>query len=113
MSFARLMTQSLTVQAMGPATQNAYGDWVPGDLGPPVAVFGYLEQLSTVEFTLNRDTTVTKWQAYLPAGTAVTPLSYINFNAQRFQVDGEPWLVWNPRRGATSHIECKLLVISG
>ena len=50
MSLARLMSQPLTVQAMGPATQDVYGSWVVGELGPPVAVSGYLEQTSTVEF---------------------------------------------------------------
>jgi len=127
------MSQPLTVQAMGPTTQDAYGDWIPGALGSPVAALGYLEQSTSVEFTLNRDTTVTTWKAYLPAaaGTSIvdvftdifsdtfgTPspigaLSVITFGAQKFQVDGQPWSVFNPRTKAVSHIECKLTVVSG
>ena len=113
MSIARLMSQPLTVQAMGPTTQDAYGDWIPGAVGAPVAVSGYLEQSTSVEFVLNRDTTVTTWKAYLPASAAITPLSLVNFDGQVFQVDGQPWSVWNPRTKAVDHIECKLIVISG
>ena len=113
MSLSRLMSQALTVQAMGPATQDVYGSWVVGELGPPVAVSGYLEQTSTVEFISLRDTTVTTWKAYLPAGTVITPLSYINLGGQKFQVDGQPWLVYSPRLKTTDHIECKLVVVSG
>jgi len=101
------------VQAMGPTTQDVYGDWIPGAVGAPVAVSGYLEQSTTVEFVLNRDTTVTTWKAFLPASVAITPLSLVNFQAQVFQVDGAPWFVYNPRTKAVDHIECKLVVVSG
>ena len=37
MSLARLMSQPLTVQAMGPTTQDVYGDWIPGAVGGPSA----------------------------------------------------------------------------
>lgn len=110
MSLARLMCQPLTVQAMGPASQDIYGDWIPGALGAPVAVKGYIEQTSSVELTLNRDTTVTTWVAYLPSSTVITALSVINYGGQKFQVDGSPWQVFNPRTKATDHIECKLIV---
>ena len=113
MSLARLMAQPLTVQAWGVVGLDTYGGEIMGAVGAPVAVSGYLEQTSTVEFLVNRDTTVTTWKAYLPAGTTITPQSYINFNAQKFQVDGEPWLVYNPRTKAVDHIECKLTVVTG
>ena len=113
MSLSRLMSQPLTVQAMGPTTQDVYGDWIPGAVGAPVSVSGYLEQSTSVEFVLNRDTTVTTWKAFLPASVAITPLSLVNFQAQVFQVDGAPWFVYNPRTKAVDHIECKLVVVSG
>ena len=113
MSLARLMSQPLTVQAWGVVGQDTYGGNIMGAVGAPVAVSGYLEQSSTVEFVLNRDTTVTTWKAFLPSATVITPLSIINFAAQVFQVDGEPWDVWNPRTKAVDHIECKLIVVAG
>jgi hypothetical protein len=89
-----------------------------------VAVSGYLEQATTVEFVLNRDTTVTTWHATLPTTRfdvpsqtwvplIVTPLSEINFQSQKFQVDGAPFNAFNPRTKSVSHIECKLIVVSG
>ncbi len=112
MSINHLLTQSLTVQTVGGSTIDAYGNAVPGAVGAPVAVRGYLEQSSTTEFVNARQTTVTTWQAYLPADTAIHPMDFIMYNSQKFQVDGEPWLVWNPRVGAVSHIQCKLTEVS-
>jgi hypothetical protein len=112
MSLARLMNQPLTVQAVGPATLDAYGNSVPGSLGLPVAEFGYLEQVDTIEFVLDRQTTVSHWAAFLFAESVVTPMAYINFQGQRWQVNGEPWHVYNPRTRAVSHIKCKLVVVT-
>ena len=113
MSILHLLNQALTIQTMGVSTTDAYGTLVPGALGAPVAVLGFLEQQTTTEDLLNRDTTKTIWQAFLPAGTVIGHLDYINFNAQKFQVDGSPWAVWNPRTQLVSHIVCKLVVIEG
>ena len=113
MSIRTLLNQALTIQTMGTPTTDEYGNAVPGALGAPVAVLGFLEQQTTTEDLLNRDTTKTIWQAFLPAGTAIGHLDYINFNAQKFQVDGEPWSIWNPRTQQISHIICKLVVING
>lgn len=112
MSILHLLTQALTIQSVGPTMTDAYGNAVPGALGPPVAVNGYLEQASTTEFLNARQTTITQWQAYLPANAAIHPMDYINFGGQRFQVDGEPWQVYNPRTATVSHVQCKLVVVS-
>jgi hypothetical protein len=112
MSIRRLMNQALTVQAMGGTATDEYGNSVPGPVGAPVPELGYLEQKDTIEYLLDRQTTVSKWTAHLFSDSTVTPLAYINFNAQKFQVDGEPWHVQNPRTKQVSHIECKLTVVS-
>jgi len=113
MSLSRLMSQPLTVQAWGVVGLDTYGGEIMGAVSAPVAVSGYLEQSTSVEFVLNRDTTVTTWKAFLPASVAITPLSLVNFASQVFQVDGAPWFVYNPRTKAVDHIECKLIVVSG
>ena len=113
MSLARLFTQPLTVQAVSTSTLDAYGSVVPGiPAGAGVTVNGYLEQTATVEFLSGRETTVTTWKVYLPAGTSIHPMSYISYLGQTFQVDGEPWLVFNPRTKAVDHIECKLTEVT-
>ena len=106
------MTQPLTVQKVGFSTTDVYGNSVAGALGSPVAALGFLEQKETIEYLLDRETTVSKWTAFFPASTDVGPLDYINFNSQQFQVSGEPHHVFNPRVGAVSHIECKLTVVT-
>ena len=113
MSLNRLLNQPLTVQTVGSTTTNAYGDQVISAVGIPVAVLGFLQQTTSVEHLLDRDTTVTTWEAFLPQGTLIGHLDYINFNAQKFQVDGEPWHVFNPRTKSVSFIACKLVVVSG
>jgi len=112
-TLSRLMNQPLTVQAMGGTTTDVYGDQVPGALGDPVAVLGYLEQVTTAEHLADRDTVVSSWQAFLPASTVIGHMDYITFQSQKFQVDGEPHQVWNPRTRAVVHIECKLVVVGG
>ena len=101
-----LLNQPLTIY---PATvsRDVYNNEVvtPGD---PVPVRGLLQQASTVEFTTDRDTTVTQWTVFLPAGTVIGPQSQVDYGGQTFQVDGQPEQVWNPRTGTVSHIEAKL-----
>lgn len=112
MTLSRLMNQPLTVQSVGPTTTDAYGNAVPGALGAPVATTGFLIQESTVEYLVSRDTTVTQWKAYLPAGTVVGPLDYITYQGQTFQVNGEPFHAWNPRTQSAAFIECRLTVVT-
>lgn len=113
MSVRRLMTQPLTIQTMGAAGTDEYGDPLPAALGAPVAVKGYLEQRNSVENLVNRDTVVSQWECYLPADTAIGHLDQITFESQVFQVDGEPVRQFNPRLRQVSHIVCKLVVANG
>jgi len=110
MSLQRLMNQPLTVQTVGGTTTDEYGNTIPGAVGSPVSVSGFLEQKDTTEYVNGRETTVTRWTAMLPASTVIHPMDYINFESQKFQVDGEPDHKWNPRTRSVSHIECKLTV---
>lgn len=112
-SIQRLLNQPLTVQTMGTSGVDEYGDATPAALGPPVAVNGYLEQRNTVEHLNDRDTVLSQWECYLPANTVVGHLDYINFQSQKFQVDGEPAHAYNPRTRQVSHIVCKLVVVDG
>lgn len=110
MTLTRLLSQSLTIQKIGAGTADSYGDIHPMATGSPVPVLGFIEQVTSIENLNDRDTTITTWKAYLPAGTDIGYLDYINFNSQKFQVSGEPWAVFNPRIAAVSHIICELVV---
>lgn len=113
MSLARLMNQPLTIQQVGVAGVDQYGDEQAANIGAPVAVVGYLDQQTSIEHLNDRDTVVSQWQCFLPAGTAVGHLDFINFQSQKFQVDGEPNTAYNPRTRQVSHVVCKLVVVNG
>ena len=113
MSLARLLNQPLTIQKRGGTVTNVYGDTELGSVGAPVAVKGYLVQSSSLENMDDRDMVVSRWTAYLPAGTDIGHLDYINFQSQKFQVDGIPEFAYNPRTEAISHIVCQLVVVVG
>lgn len=131
MSLARLLNQPITIQSVGGTATDEYGNTVPGAVGAPVNVLGYLDQKDTIEYLDGRQTVVSKWKAFLPAtatvdGYAVVfldtfgmpgalvlrPMDYIIYEAQQFQVDGEPHYVYNPRTKTVSHVECKLIEVS-
>ena len=111
MSLARLLNQPLLWHQNSTATTDRYGNTLAADTGAPVTVYGFLEQSESVETVLDRDTTVTKWELFLPAGTAVTALDRIGFNGQLFEVDGAPWSVYNPRTREVSHVKAHLKVV--
>ena len=111
MSVFNLMVQPLTISKIGGSTLDAYGNTVPSPVGAPVAVKGYLEQSESVETLNDRDTVVSTWQVFLPAGTNVNAFDRVGFNGQTSEVDGAPWQVFNPRTGAVSHIQAKLKVV--
>jgi hypothetical protein len=87
-----------------------YGNQIPGDVSV-ITIVGYLEQMESVETLNDRDTIVSSWHAYLPAGTDVNAFDRIVFGGQTFEVDGAPWQVYNPRVTSVSHIQAKLKVV--
>lgn len=111
MSIRSLMNQPLTVQLVADQTDE-YGNSIPGATGTPVPELGLLEQKDTIEYLTDRQTVVSKWKAFLTPESVVNARAWLNFGGQVFQVDGEPWHVYNPRTKQVSHIECKLIVIS-
>lgn len=106
------MTQPVTVQPMAPGAADDYGNTPLAALGDPVAELGYLDQKDTIEYLTDRETVVTKWKAFLLPESVVTALATVTFGGQTFQVDGEPYHVYNPRTRMMSHIECTLTTVS-
>lgn len=112
MSIGRLLTQPLLVQSVNGPGVDEYGNPAPGEAGPPVTEYGFLEQKDTTETVLDRQTVVSRWKVYLPKDSTVTATGYITFDGKRFQVDGEPWRVFNPRRQVVDHVEANLTVVT-
>lgn len=112
MSVDRLMVQPLTIVKVGGSTLDEYGNTVAAAYGSPIQTTGYLEQRVSTEYLLDRDAIATNWVAYFPAGTNVSGLDRVQFGGQTFEVDGEPWQVFNPRLKAVSHLQANLKVVS-
>ncbi|MEO6116009.1 MAG: hypothetical protein ABIP33_06455 [Pseudolysinimonas sp.] len=112
-TIGHLLNEPLTISTLGGSVKDGYGDELLAAQGAPANAVGYLEQVTTIEHVDDRDTTVSKWVVYLPAGTAIGRLDVITFQGQSFQVDGAPALKWNPRTQQVDHIECDLVVIAG
>lgn len=114
MSLANILNQPITIQTMAAATvADDYGNKKPAASGSPTSALAFIEQLTSAEDLLNRDTTKTHWRCFLPKGTAIGHLDRITFGSQTFEVDGEPWVVWNPGRQKISHVVCFLVSING
>lgn len=111
MSLARLMNQPLTIQKVGGTAVDEYGNAIAGALGSPIPAVGYLAQRQTVETLNDRDTIVSTWEAFMPAGSNIGAFDRINFNGQSFEVSGEPWQVYNPRTQTVSHLQMSLTVV--
>lgn len=112
MPLANLMNQPQTVRNMVPGDPDGYGD-EQLVLGTATEVVGYLEQQASVEFLIDRNTAVSEWIDYLPAGTVIDRLSQVTVGAQTFQVDGVPEFCYNPRTKRVSHLRVKLTVVNG
>jgi len=110
MSLAKLLNQPLELHKNQHTTLDEYGNQIPGDASV-VQIFGYLEQITSVETLVDRDVIVSAWHAFLPAGTDINAYDRIKFANQTFEVDGAPWSVYNPRSGSVSHIQTNLKVV--
>lgn len=112
MSLNNLMRQPVVIHKFAAAVDE-YGNTVPNATSASVAAVGYLEQKDSVETLEGRDTVVSAFQAWFPVGTPLNAFDRLSFGAQSFEVDGEPWQVYNPRTGVQSHIIAKLKVVVG
>lgn len=110
MSLNNLMRQPVTIHKFS-GSLDEYGNTVPNAISTTVNALGYLEQVDSVETLDGRDTVVSSFQAWFPTGTSLDAFDRLTFGTQSFEVDGEPWQVFNPRTGVQSHIIAKLKVV--
>ena len=115
MSIERMFTQDLTILPYGESGVDDYND--PEVVaGTPVSVKGYLERRAErgdPEETRDRETALSRWRVFLPAGTSLTYRDRVTYDGTTFAVDGTPHEVWNPRTRRVHHIEADLLLVEG
>lgn len=89
MSFDSLLIDSVTVGKRTAGAANVYGDATvtfPAGSAIPARV----QQTSEEEVLGGRDTTLTWYRVFLPAGVNVDALDRVNWEGRVYEVDGEP-----------------------
>lgn len=106
----RLGSHSVTI--VRPIGQDAHGDPLPGDPTEDEVSGCSVQPSSSVELTDGRDTVVSLWDAFLPAGTDVRATDQVRWNGQLYEVDGDP-APWDDDLGRAHHIEVRLRHVTG
>lgn len=112
MSITSLLNQTVTIQRRSATGTDDYGNEVPGTTSS-VTTVGYVEQAVAEEITVDRETYVTDWRVFLPAGTAIDGSDRVVHGAKVFEVVGSPHEVWNPRTQIIHHIEARAREVTG
>lgn len=108
----RLLNQPLQIVRRTAGTRDEYGNTVPAFAAPDPTT-GFITFTQSMERVNDRDVVVTSRDCFLRAGTVIGPLDRVLFEAQSFEVDGEPERVWNPRTGSESHLRVRLATVTG
>lgn len=112
MSFAALLTQTVTIIEPGTSTDtygNEVADWGAGattTTGP-----GLIQQTDATEVTVDRDTVVSNLMLFLPPDRTITALCRATEGERTFEVIGEPDLLRTPR--GPHHVEARLRHVAG
>lgn len=106
MSLMSLLTETLWILPYTQGAEDEYGD-PTADYNDAVMVRGRLEQSRATEETLDRDTPISDWILYVPAGTAVDAFDRVqDVDGRVFEVVGTPAPQRSPR--GPHHIEVRL-----
>ena len=61
----------------------------------------------------HEETSKTQWRCFFPVSTDIDGTDRVITDAEVYEVDGEPWAVRNPRTQQMSHVESRLVRVSG
>ncbi len=104
MSLATLLNRSMTIiRRTDSGDVNTYGDTVYDET--LIDVVGELQQIRRDEPGAEGETSDTRWNVYLPAGTTLTTADIVLDGEDEYEVIGQPWSARNPRTQAVSHVE--------
>lgn len=107
MSLDQLLTTPVTIITPGSMTSTRYNSQLPDWTFPDeVDTIGWLTELSTTEVLDGRDTVLTGWRLFLPAGTTITAVDRVRIDGDTFDVDGQPHSATTPN--GEHHIEVNL-----
>lgn len=112
MSLSTLLNRPCTiVQRSDSGNIDDYGDPVQTEV--LVETTGELQQFERQEPIGQGEFSVAHWTLFLPAGTQIDTSDAVIVGGEEYGVEGEPWLVRNPRTGSDSHLEVTLVRAAG
>lgn len=92
MTLLSLLTEAAEILSFTQSGEDAYGNPRPtwDAEGSGTAVYGRLEQIARDENVTDRDTQVTRWRFYMPAGTVITGRDRLATSEGVLEVEGPP-----------------------
>jgi hypothetical protein len=95
-SLASLLSQTVSIQNMTEGSEDGMGNAELAASGAPVTTNGLIQQTSTQEVTIGRDTAVSDWVLYLGAGESIGYQDLVSEGGRTFEVVGDPYRVRSP-----------------
>lgn len=96
----------ITTNVWDGETVDAYGN--PVTVPDTIETVCELQQQSREERSAEGELSTTSWLLLLPLGTNVPIDAIVTVGGDDYAMDGESWVVRNPRTQADSHIEATL-----
>jgi len=109
---SNLLNRPCQIVRRGPSgVDDDYGNELAGET--VVSTVCELQQDAATEIGTHEDLSRTRWRCFMPVGTDIDGSDRVVIEAERYEVDGEPWSVRNPRTQQMSHVEVRLVRVSG
>ncbi len=105
MSYDGLLTMDATLHLRSPSTEDEHGD--PTTVETDVATRCFVSRQTATEVGVEQ-TAAETFRLYLPFDAPLDGLDAVTVMAQRYEVDGPPWFVFNPRTVVVHHVEATL-----
>jgi hypothetical protein len=109
---SNLLNRPCQIVRRGPSgVDDDYGNEIAGET--VVSTVCELQQDVAAEVAGHEEVSKTKWRCFFPVSTDIDGSDRVIIDAEVYEVDGEPWFVRNPRTQQFSHVETRLVRISG
>lgn len=112
MSIATLINRPcVVIERLPSGDTDDYGNSVPDE--EEVETVVELQQVQRDEPGGAGELSDTRWLGFFPAGTDLTTADAVVVDGERYELEGDPWPVRNPRTGTESHVEASLCRVAG
>jgi hypothetical protein len=109
---SNLLNRPCQIVRRGPSgVEDEYGNEIAGET--VVSTVCELQQDMAAEVASHEEMSKTRWRCFFPVSTDIDGTDRVIIDAEVYEVDGEPWAVRNPRTQQMSHVESRLVRVSG